>query len=45
MREFFKQVRANKMALAGTIVLTIFVVVAIAGPLFVPFDVMYFGNV
>ncbi|HHX92748.1 MAG TPA: ABC transporter permease [Clostridiales bacterium] len=45
MREFLDQVKANKMALTGTIVLAFFVLTAIIGPFFFPFDVMEFGNV
>lgn len=45
MREFLNQVKANKMALTGTIVLAFFVITALIGPIFFPFDVMEFGNV
>lgn len=35
----------NKMALTGAVILTIFILVAIFGPVFVPFSTMEFGEV
>jgi peptide/nickel transport system permease protein len=45
IKEFVRQVLANKMALFGTAVLLLFILVAIFGPLLVPFSVMEFGEV
>ncbi|NLT47125.1 MAG: ABC transporter permease [Clostridiales bacterium] len=38
-------VAKNKMALTGAVILTIFILVAIFGPVFVPFSTMEFGEV
>jgi peptide/nickel transport system permease protein len=43
-KEFCSQVYHNKMAFTGTIILFFFIVVAIFGPLIVPFDVLSFGS-
>ncbi len=45
IKAFVSQVLANKMALFGTVVLLLFVLVALFGPLFVPFSVLEFGEV
>lgn len=45
LREFVGQVRSNRMALIGTVVLVIFLIVALIGPFVIPFDVMEFGEV
>jgi peptide/nickel transport system permease protein len=37
-REAFKQVRRNPIAIAGAVVLALFLLVAIVGPFFVPYD-------
>lgn len=42
--EFCLQVYHNKMAFAGTCILLFFVLMAILGPLIVPFDVLSFGS-
>ncbi|HNT25768.1 MAG TPA: ABC transporter permease [Anaerolineales bacterium] len=41
--EFCSQVYHNKMAFAGTIILFFFILMAVLGPLIVPFDVLDFG--
>jgi peptide/nickel transport system permease protein len=43
IKEFTHQVRVNKMAFAGTLTLSFFILVAIFGPILVPFNVMEFG--
>lgn len=45
IKAFVSQVLANKMALFGTIVLLLFILVALFGPLLVPFSVLEFGEV
>ncbi|NCB42451.1 MAG: ABC transporter permease [Clostridia bacterium] len=45
IKDFVKQVVANKMALFGTLVLIFFILTAIFGPIFFPFHVMEFGEV
>lgn len=45
IKDFVKQVFANKMALFGTIVLIFFILTAIFGPFIVPFNVMKFGEI
>ncbi|HPF19485.1 MAG: ABC transporter permease [Bacillota bacterium] len=45
IKAFVRQVLANKMALFGTVVLLLFILVAIFGPLLVPFSVLEFGEV
>ena len=45
IKAFIRQVLANKMALFGTVVLLLFILVAIFGPLLVPFSVLEFGEV
>ncbi|HCU08783.1 MAG TPA: ABC transporter permease [Clostridiales bacterium] len=45
IKAFVSQVLANKMALFGTVVLFLFILVAIFGPLLVPFSVLEFGEV
>lgn len=45
IKAFVSQVLANKMALFGTVVLFLFILVAIFGPLLVPFNVLEFGEV
>jgi len=45
IKDFVKQVVANKMALFGTIVLIFFILTALLGPIFFPFHVMQFGEV
>jgi peptide/nickel transport system permease protein len=45
IKAFVSQVLANKMALFGTVVLILFILVALFGPLFVPFSVLEFGEV
>lgn len=44
IKDFIRQVLANKMALFGTIVLALFILTALFGPIFVPFNVMRFGE-
>lgn len=43
-KEFWRAVRSNKMALIGTVTLSIFVLIALIGPIFVPFSTLVFGN-
>lgn len=43
-KEFCAQVYHNKMAFAGTIILFFFILMAVFGPLIVPFDVLQFGT-
>jgi len=43
--EFFKAVRNNKMAFIGSVTLVFFVLVAIFGPIFLPFSTLEFGEV
>lgn len=45
IKQFFMAVAKNKMALTGAVILTIFILVAIFGPVFVPFSTMEFGEV
>jgi len=45
IKQFFMAVVKNKMALTGAVILTIFILVAIFGPVFVPFSTMEFGEV
>ncbi|MEG2503029.1 MAG: ABC transporter permease [Anaerovoracaceae bacterium] len=45
IKDFCKQVYKNKLAFSGTICLIFFILTAIFGPIFVPFDVMHFGEV
>lgn len=45
IKQFFMAVVKNKMALTGAVILTIFILVAIFGPVFVPFSTMVFGEV
>lgn len=45
MKEFGKAVAKNKMALTGAVILGVFILVAIFGPIFVPFSTMEFGAV
>lgn len=42
-KEFTHQVRANKMAFSGSVTLGFFILVALFGPIVVPFNVMEFG--
>ena len=42
---FFKAVRSNKMALIGSVTLLFFILVAIFGPIFLPFSTLEFGEV
>ena len=44
LKMFGKAVRGNKMALIGTITLSIFILIALIGPIFVPFSTLAFGN-
>lgn len=43
-KEFCAQVYHNKMAFAGTIILFFFILMAVIGPIIVPFDVLQFGT-
>ena len=43
--EFCKAIVKNKMALIGTVTLLFFILVALFGPIFVPFSTMEFGEV
>lgn len=43
-REMWQTIKKNKMAMVGLITLSFFVVVAIIGPILVPFSTMEFGN-
>lgn len=43
--EFCKAIVKNKMALVGTVTLLFFILVAVFGPIFVPFSTMEFGEV
>lgn len=43
-REFLYAVRNNKMALTGSVILTFFILVAVFGPVLVPFSTMEFGE-
>ena len=45
IKAFVSQVLTNKMALFGTVVLLLFILVALFGPLLVPFSVLEFGEV
>lgn len=45
IKMFFMVVIGNKMALTGALVLAIFILVAIFGPIFMPFSTMEFGEV
>jgi peptide/nickel transport system permease protein len=45
LKEFGKAVIGNKMALTGAVILGIFIIVAVFGPIFLPFSTMEFGNV
>ncbi|NCA78160.1 MAG: ABC transporter permease [Alphaproteobacteria bacterium] len=44
-RLFLRAVRSNRMAFVGAVILSIFVLVAIFGPMAVPFSTMEFGDV
>lgn len=43
--KFFRAVRKNKMAFAGAVILAVFILTAIFGPVFMPFSTMEFGEV
>ena len=43
--KFFLAVRKNKMALTGAVVLAAFILIAIFGPIFMPFSTLDFGEV
>jgi len=43
--EFLRAIRNNRMALVGSVTLMFFVLVAIFGPIFVPFSTLEFGEV
>lgn len=45
LKEFGKAIVGNKMALTGAVILGIFIIVAIFGPILMPFSTMEFGNV
>lgn len=45
LKDFLHAVRHNKMALFGTVTLSFFLLVAVFGPIFVPFSTLEFGNV
>ncbi len=45
LKEFGRAVQKNKLAMTGTIILLFFIVVAILGPVFIPFSTMEFGEV
>jgi len=45
LKEFGRAVQKNKLAMTGTIILLFFILVAILGPLFIPFSTMQFGEV
>lgn len=45
LKEFGKAVIRNKMALTGAVILGIFIIVAVFGPIFMPFSTMEFGKV
>lgn len=45
LKEFGKAVIRNRMALTGAVILGIFILVAIFGPILMPFSTMEFGNV
>ena len=45
LKEFLHAVRNNKMALVGSLTLLFFLLVAIFGPIFVPFSTLEFGEV
>lgn len=45
IKAFAKAVYRNKMAFTGAIILTLFILVAIFGPILVPFSTMNFGEV
>ena len=44
LKEFAGSIRRNKMAMTGTIILSIFILVAIFGPIIVPFSTLDFGD-
>ena len=43
--KFFRAVVKNRMALTGALILTAFILIAILGPVFIPFSTMDFGEV
>lgn len=45
LKEFFRAVKNNKIALFGSVTLLFFLLVAIFGPVFIPFSTMEFGEV
>ncbi|WP_409228939.1 ABC transporter permease [Gudongella sp. SC589] len=45
LKEFSRAVARNKMALTGSVILGVFILVAIFGPILVPFSTMEFGSV
>ncbi len=45
LKEFGRAVQKNKLAMTGTLILLFFILVAILGPLFIPFSTMQFGEV
>lgn len=42
---FFPAIRSNRMALIGSVTLVLFILVAVFGPIFVPFSTLEFGEV
>ncbi len=45
LKEFFRAVKNNKMALFGSVTLMFFLLVAVFGPILMPFSTLDFGNV
>ncbi len=45
LKEFGRAVQKSKLAMTGTVILLFFIVVAIVGPVFIPFSTMEFGEV
>lgn len=45
IKNFFTAIVKNKMAFTGAVILTVFILVAIFGPVFMPFSTMEFGEV
>ena len=45
MKQFGQSVRKNKLAMTGTIILSFFLLLAVIGPVLVPFSTMEFGEV
>lgn len=43
-KEIWQSVRQNKMAMVGLVTLTVFVLIAIFGPILVPFSTQEFGG-